>query len=322
LKHGLISVIVPAYNVENLISECLDSIQKQTYKNFEIIIINDGSTDNTLKKIEEMGINCKYTLVTTENKGISAARNRGLDESSGEYITFIDSDDTVEPDYLEYLVKLSKKFNADIASCQHIVEFIKKKNIDKSFKSPSFFMTAHDWVQDVLIMNRVDLSPWGKLYKANIFGGHIFPEGLLFEDTYAIPVLVSKAKGVAVGNKAKYHYKIRDKSITRSKFKKSYLDLITSTEIMTKRILKIFPDLSREVKVRKAWANVSVLSKILRSSNLKDCKETANKIRKSLLKDGASVIFYTKSNLELKLALILIFMNMHLYKLFLNLRGR
>ncbi|WP_285110448.1 glycosyltransferase family A protein [Pediococcus sp. AC40] len=322
MNKGLISVIVPVYNVEDLIVTCLDAIQEQTYKNFEIIIINDGSTDNTVNEINEMDISCKYRLINTENKGISAARNRGVDESVGEYITFIDSDDVVDPDYLEYLLSLSRKFNADIASCQHIVEFKNKKSINKSFKNPSHFMSAHDWIQDVLVMHKVDLSPWGKLYKSSLFDKHIFPEGLLFEDTYAIPVLVSETKGVAVGNEVKYHYKIREKSITRSKFKSSYLDLITSTEVMTEKILKEFPDLKREARVRKAWASVSVMSKILKSDNSRDYKELVNKIRSDLLGYSSSIIFYKKSNWELKIALILIFININLYNFFLSLRER
>lgn len=159
MEEGLISVIVPAYNVEGLIKKCLSSILNQTYKNFELVIINDGSTDDTLKKIEEMNIQHRKVVITTKNSGISTARNRGVYESSGEYITFIDSDDEVEPDYLEYLLNLIKKFNAEIATCQHIVEFPRKKNIDMSFSGKSYFMSAHDWVQNVLIMDKVDLSP-------------------------------------------------------------------------------------------------------------------------------------------------------------------
>lgn len=322
LEEGLISVIVPAYNVEGLIKKCLSSILNQTYKNFELVIINDGSTDDTLKKIEEMNIQHRKVVITTKNSGISTARNRGVYESSGEYITFIDSDDEVEPDYLEYLLNLIKKFDAEIATCQHIVEFPHKKNIDMSFSEKSYFMSAHDWVQNVLIMDKVDLSPWGKLYKADLFVGHVFPDGKLFEDTYAIPPLVSKTKGVAVGNEAKYHYEIRKNSITRSELKRSALDLITSTDAMTKRVLEVFPDLTREVKVRKAWAGVSTLSNLLRSKDADIYMETAKKIRRYILRVSSSVIFYSKSKLDLKLATILICINIRLYKYFLNIRDK
>ncbi|WP_259769963.1 glycosyltransferase family 2 protein [Pediococcus pentosaceus] len=322
MKQNLISIIVPVYNVEKHIEGCLSSILKQTYKNFELIIINDGSTDNSLKNIEKMNFIQNKKIITTKNLGISAARNRGIRESSGEFITFIDSDDVVEPDYLEYLLGLLQKFNVDISSCQHIVEFNNKKNIDMSFNEQSCFMSSHDWLQDVLLMNKVDLSPWGKLYKADLFNDDTFPEGKLFEDTYAIPTIISKTKGVAVGNEAKYHYKIRKDSITRSEFKMSALDLISSTNIMTKRVLEVFPDLNREVKVRKAWAGVSTLSNLLRSKDAKQYKGVSNKIRKNLLKIASPVIFTTKSKLELKIALILIFMNINLYKLFLLLRDK
>lgn len=322
VEQDLISVIVPAYNVEGLIKKCLSSILNQTYKNFELVIINDGSTDNTLKKIKEMNIKHRNVIVTTKNSGISAARNRGIDESSGEYITFVDSDDVIEPDYLEYLLELAKKFNAKIASCQHTIEFANKKKIDMSFSEESYFMTAHDWVQDVLIMNRVDLSPWGKLYKADLFNGHIFPDGKLFEDTYAIPTLICKAEGVAVGSESKYSYEIRKNSITRSEFNKSALDLITNTDIMTEKILEFFPDLRRETDVRKAWAGVSTLSNLLRSKDADIYIKTAKKIRRYILKFSTSVIFYRKSKLELKFAIILIYMNIRLYKYFLNMRNK
>ena len=117
-KNFLISIIIPVYNVEIYIEQCLDSIKKQSYQNFEVIIVNDGSQDNTesiCKKIAQSDARFKY--FSKENGGVSSARNFGLDNANGHYITFIDGDDWVDPNHLEILIKSITENNSDIAIC-------------------------------------------------------------------------------------------------------------------------------------------------------------------------------------------------------------
>ena len=120
----LISVIIPAYNAEKYISKCIESIQNNTYKNLEIIIVNDGSKDNTRQVVEGVS-DSRIRLINQENGGVSKARNTGLDNATGEYIAFIDSDDYISEDYFEVLLTACNKSGADIAACRHICVDVK-----------------------------------------------------------------------------------------------------------------------------------------------------------------------------------------------------
>ena len=127
-----ISVILPVYNVEKYLRKCLDSVINQTYKNLEIILVNDGSTDNSGKICEEYALNDKrIKVIHKENGGISSARNAAIDIAKGQYITFIDSDDDVELDYIGYLYDILKKFNCKMSVCTHNI--VKNTKIKKSF---------------------------------------------------------------------------------------------------------------------------------------------------------------------------------------------
>ena len=125
-----ISIIIPVYNGEKYIEKCLDSIKNQTFKDYEVLIINDGSKDNTKKLIEKYLNDKRFKLFNRTNHGIGASRNFGLDESSGEYICFIDSDDYVDKKYLEKLYNKILKENLDIVVCNYI-ELSEELNIEK-----------------------------------------------------------------------------------------------------------------------------------------------------------------------------------------------
>lgn len=115
-----ISVIVPIFKTEAYLRRCLDSILNNTYRNLEIICINDGSPDDSWKILEEYrALDSRFVVLNQENRGISAARNAGMDIATGEFIAFIDSDDWIHPNYFQYLVQLQKANNADIAICGH-----------------------------------------------------------------------------------------------------------------------------------------------------------------------------------------------------------
>ena len=120
----LISIIIPAYNIEDYIGTCLDSLLKQTYKNLEIIVVDDGSSDNTGKIVDEYTIKYKnIKVIHKKNAGVSAARNSGLDLASGDYIGFVDGDDTVDEEMFEILINNAIKYDADISHCGYKMVF-------------------------------------------------------------------------------------------------------------------------------------------------------------------------------------------------------
>jgi len=222
-----ISVIVPAYNVEQYISKCIESIVNQTYKNLEIIIINDGSTDKTGEICEHYSKkDDRIILVNQENQGVSMARNNALDIASGDYISFVDSDDWVEPDIFHVLYDNSIMYDADISMCNYY--YVDKNN--KMTKADNF---RHEIVaeSEYKIMHFLDYIghytvPWNKLYNKKLFNGIRYPRNKIHEDVFITHKLIDKANKVITIPDHKYYYVQRNDSITKKPFNLSHFDII------------------------------------------------------------------------------------------------
>lgn len=219
-----ITVIVPVYNVENYLDKCLDSVIKQTYKNIEIIVVNDGSTDNSGEICQEYAeIAYRIIYIEQENAGLSAARNTGLDNMSGDYVTFVDSDDWIEQDYLETLYKKIVEYQADIAVGNYY-SFNESEGMfyfhisgdsyyEKVYDNVSIFENlyeSHEMKSFALI------SAWGKLYKAGLFDHLRFDIGKLGEDGYLNQKIYLLAEKIVYIHKGIYSYRIRNSSLSRT----------------------------------------------------------------------------------------------------------
>lgn len=208
-----VSVIVPVYNVESFIAECIGSILVQTHSIFELIIVNDGSKDNSISNIIELVKNdSRVIIVDKTNGGLSSARNHGLNYVSGDYITFVDSDDYLHPDFLKEM--LNSIGNADICSCSY----------NETTENGHYLRTVHnnlthqfDGDAFSLAIESIDLIPnaWGKLYKKDIFSEISYPENLLFED-YAIAYKIFYQRKATFIDRGLYNYRIRNGSIMRT----------------------------------------------------------------------------------------------------------
>ena len=228
-----ITLIVPIYNVEDYLEQCLDSIQNQIYKNFICIMVNDGSTDNSKAIAEKYLSDERFILINQENKGLSGARNTGLDyffgksveQKIGNYISFIDSDDVISPDYLEYFV-------ADIEPDVDIIEanihtfFDDDTPIFSNDEKKSEFIIES--VKDKLInqLNKaIRVSIFPRLIHKRVLSTKFFPEGKIFEDLAVMPTLIKESKKWKKLPKEIYGYRVRKGSITNAKFSKRNLDI-------------------------------------------------------------------------------------------------
>lgn len=307
--NDLVSVIIPVYNAEDRIESCIESIIKQTYSNIEIIVVNDGSTDYTKKKLEKNSkLSSRIHLFNIANRGVSGARNYGINHSVGNLITFVDADDLIDSDYVEYLIKLYSEFHTDIVSCQHRVRFENGKIIDNELNISESVWSAHDWCSDIMAGKQLDLSTVCKLYRRELFDDISFPEGKLFEDTATTYRLVMKSKYIGVGNKSKYSYVLRNNSITRSKFNVNYLQLIEATDNMVSNLMKIYPDLKVQGKLRKSWARISVLNLIIFSEKTHEYKELIKDIRANVLNCTEEIM--SKYNSDNRLKVVVVFLKM------------
>lgn len=226
----LISVIIPVYNVDPYLEDCLESIINQEYDNLEIILVDDGSTDRSGLICDEYAEKDKRIKVFhKENGGLSDARNFGLDIATGEYISFIDSDDYILSNYFSYLEQLISADNADIAVCQFI--YVDEKG--------AFCELGGDRINETIIGNTncmqyflyseaIDTTAWRKLFRRSLFinSGISFPKGRYHEDIFTTYKLIGRCNVIAVGSECLYAYRKRESSIVNSHFSPKRLDAI------------------------------------------------------------------------------------------------
>lgn len=206
--HPLISVIVPVYNVENYIEQCVSSIQNQTYKNLEIILVDDGSPDNCGAVCDRLALSDpRIKVFHKPNGGLSDARNYGLSKASGTYITYIDSDDYVSDLLVQYLMSLIERYDADISCCGHI----KTPSRNTEFPEPEYGAIAFSGRDACKFVfepgNELKMTTaWGKLYKKTIADRFQYPVGRKYEDSATTHKYLYISSTVVIGDAALYAY--------------------------------------------------------------------------------------------------------------------
>lgn len=226
-----ISVIVPVYRVEEYLPECVDSILAQTYRDFELILVDDGSPDNCGAICDAYAAkDSRIRVIHQENQGLSGARNTGIDAAAGEYITFVDSDDLVHEKYLEILLA-TRKDDTDITICQ-LEEFLDAASpgttrpLDYDIQITTCYKPKSALIK--LYEGRADLpiNACGKLYRKEMLNGLKFPVGKLHEDQFFVPRAFYLVGSIASCNAKLYFYRTRRESIMRTAFTaKRYDDL-------------------------------------------------------------------------------------------------
>lgn len=226
-RETLISIIVPVYNVEDYVRKCLDSIINQTYKNIEIIIVNDGSTDNSLKICKEYSKkDNRIILIDQNNQGLSSARNNGIKKSHGQYIGFVDSDDVISPYMYEYLYKAIKEDNSNISICDYTNFDKKEPSFDKEYTN--YKLTNIEALQELMIDKKITNYAVNKLYLKSLFDDIEYPIGKKFEDIATTYKLFKKSQVISFVDCKLYGYYQREGSITKKYNKDSTRDFIES----------------------------------------------------------------------------------------------
>lgn len=209
MNDDLISVIVPAYNAASFIERCLNSILNQTYKNLEIICIDDGSSDNTVEVVRKIGDPRIRLVDRGQNYGISLTRNHGIEIAKGKYIGFIDSDDFIDPDFYEKLHKAAVEHEAEIVTAATSAEWPEKTKIWAG--KPGVCTAFADKLKAVK-----NGSCWNKLYNADFLRQHklLFPAGLIAEDNFFIIQCLTFCRRLGVIDDTRYHYIMNPGSLT------------------------------------------------------------------------------------------------------------
>lgn len=271
-KDPLITVIVPIYNVETYLSRCLKSISTQTYTNIEIILVNDGSTDHSLRIAQKWAANDnRIILIDQSNKGLSEARNTGIKNSSGEYLTFIDSDDYITPDYIEYLYGLLKRdnFRSKLSICSLMNVFPETEHQENMGNGKELILTGRQCIQKMCYHDLVDTCAYAKLGKRDLYTDNFFPKGKLFEDIGSTYKLFEQCDRVACGFVPKYYYVIRKGSIVTGSFNKRKLELLEMTDKMANDVNSKYPELKHATLRRQVYARFSTLNQTLGERSLR-----------------------------------------------------
>ncbi len=316
MKKDLISIIVPVYNIELYIDECLSSIIKQTYKNIEIIIVNDGSTDNSLKVCKKYkSKDNRIKIFSKSNGGLSSARNYGIEKSKGKYISFIDGDDTVDKKYIETLYKCIVKDKTRMCVGNNYTIFSNGKKsttaLNKSYK-----ISKLNALEKMLYVNDINVSACFKLYDRTLFDDITFPEGRLFEDTATTYKLIDKCDYISVASYPLYNYILKPGSITTEKFNIKKMDWIISSIEMTHYIKKKYPHLKDACTCYLMYAHIGTLSSLAMSN--KDYKKERKELVEFVKINKRKYVKNENVPQNYKIVARLININYGLFKLFLK----
>lgn len=254
-RKPLISIIIPIYNIMDCLERCVDSCINQTYKNIEILMVDDGSTDGTAALCDELKEkDVRIRVFHKENGGSSSARNLGIDKAKGEYLGFVDSDDFISPTMYEDLINAIQEHGVWIAQVSRDeIDEKGKKLPDVCTPPEKAFLCSSDEFMKELLMHRGDCSFCTKLMKRDLFADKRFPAGKLNEDFYLLLQMLKEVDGIYILPKQHYHVFYRIGSNTRTKdkneFSRVFMDIVENADVAQCIVDKYYPEL-REVCIR------------------------------------------------------------------------
>lgn len=263
----LVSIIVPVYNVSPFLKKCIESITHQSYTKLEIILVDDGSTDNSgeicdiYKKKDK-----RIRVIHQKNGGLSSARNTGIQKATGELLSFVDSDDWLDHATIETLIKDLETTSSDISAVGRYLEYENKST--KSADNNLYELTSEKCLYKILYSKGIDNSACGKLYKIGIFKDITFPEGKEFEDTTTICHAIMSADKITFRASSMYHYRKNNlNSITHTPFSDKKLDLINLSTIITDEISSAYPKLKKACNRFLIHSYLSILARAIDTNN-------------------------------------------------------
>ena len=287
-----VSIVVPVYNVEDCLSYCVDSLRQQTYKNIEIILVDDGSTDSSGEICDQYAReDDRIKVLHIENGGLSNARNTGVKESSTDWIVFIDSDDYYDHRAIEYLVELRDKYRVDLVATP-VIEVRNYENSDflGDFREKySGKLDRRTALEQMFYGNYVGTHSGGKLYKKEILLRFPYPNGMLYEDLALAYEHIAFCENIAVSDLNLYKYYRRPGSIVNSKYSDRLLDFYKAMEWNRSYVERDYSgdrDMRRALNVRYVFNGLHIVHAMLSS----DMYAEVNKIRKEYIQYFKDVI--------------------------------
>lgn len=278
----MISVIIPIYNVEEYLDRCIESIINQTFKNLEIILVNDGSTDNCLDICKKwLKIDKRIKLIDKKNGGLSDARNAGMKIAQGEYISFIDSDDSISKDFYEIMYTILLKNNSDIVECNiiDVYDNIKPKDNNLSdFVEKNY--TSFEAIKELVKNNDFHQTVWNKLYKKSVISNINFPYRKLHEDEFFTWKVFKNCTKLTKINCSLYHYYHRKGSIMETNYSLNRLDALDARLERYVDLKLLYPSLEKELKISIVFPCIFSMQKVLNMEDKQSVMIGKRKIEK------------------------------------------
>ncbi len=286
----MISVIIPVYNAQDTLEACVESVRLQDISDIQIILVDDGSTDDSGDICEAFAQrDNRIKVIHQSNSGPSGARNAGIDIAEGEYLSFIDSDDKVEPTYLSYLLSLIHyDSRCKISQANHWIQRNGKLTCNAPDDGKITIFSRSEAAQAVLFQDKIDVSGCGKLYHRSVFDSIRYPEGRIFEDTWLFGELLKQTDTYVYGSKPQYHYVLRDGSLTRSAYTSRNLEYIEAAEKLANDLIEITPECKTGAIRKVNHARLSVLRYMEHCG--KEDKEIRNQLRRQVLEDAETYL--------------------------------
>ena len=308
-----LSIIVPVYNVEKYLPKCLDSTLEQSIQELQILVIDDGSTDNSGAICDAYAQkDSRIQVFHKENGGLSSARNFGIEKATGEYIGFVDSDDYIDADMYATLMALMQKYDAEMSMCGLYDIFDGKPR--KVFQgTEEFAVNSEEAIKIVLEAKIVSVTAVNKLYKRSLFDTIRYPVGKTAEDAFVILKLLDCCKTIAITTQQKYYYIHRSDSITTNAFSEKTLHAIEAYEENFKFVEEKYPALIETAKMRLCWANFYVLDRLVlaRSDQYDQVKQSI----RQFLRDNTGFILRNENfTCFRKLSAVALWISIKLYK--------
>lgn len=283
----LISVIIPIYKVEQYLRKCVESVINQTYRELEIILVDDGSPDCCGEICDEFEkTDSRIKVIHQANMGLSGARNAALDIMRGDAVTFVDGDDSIDPHMIEYLVDDMERYHADIVECQ-FYDVYTGSVCSKSYLNETNVYTRDEALLIDLSSKGGRVSACGKLYSKIIFREHRFEVGRIVEDAFAIIGSIRQADKIVIDHRPMYYYYHRNDSITTKEYNERTFDLIVAANRNLEIVKKEFPRALPGALFRYDWSYLWVLDRILLSHDWREnehFREVLEHVRRHLFR--------------------------------------
>ncbi len=253
-----VSIIVPVYNVEQYLSECIESILNQSFRDYELILVDDGSTDKSGELCDAYAQRENVKVIHKQNGGLSSARNAGMDIAQGELLYFVDSDDFLSENGLSELVKMYDESGADVV----IAQLTQDRAELAAHQALDYFTYDRKKVLELLFREKLNPSANCKLYRSALFNGIRFPEGLVYEDYATIPRVVDAADKIAVTQFKVYYYRPNPESITGVAFSPRRMQFFTVADMMLEFLQNGNAELIKFAKMRHTRYAISFYKQI------------------------------------------------------------